>query len=215
MLVSRRTLVQIHIGSPFSSKVMACGHCLVTLPLTINETLKWLSSLPILMQESFWWWQCSDRYKYSSFFPNFHIPFPLFSPSLISLMVSLDIKHQAYFRLYKRNKAHKNNVNIRQDNTLSHPSHSDKQACHYSFKSKIKTKTNLITYAERALCKPKHTCNYNCVTDGGVNGDGVLQSGPGQYSGHQRLWRTWAYWVSSFEYCSVCGCSSCFYCMLC
>ena len=23
--------------------------------LTINETLKWLSSLPILMQESFWW----------------------------------------------------------------------------------------------------------------------------------------------------------------
>ena len=29
--------------------------CLVTLSLTINETLKWLSSLPILMQESFWW----------------------------------------------------------------------------------------------------------------------------------------------------------------
>ena len=27
-----------------------CGHCLVTLSLTINETLKWLSSLPILMQ---------------------------------------------------------------------------------------------------------------------------------------------------------------------
>ena len=23
--------------------------------ITINETLKWLSSLPILMQESFWW----------------------------------------------------------------------------------------------------------------------------------------------------------------
>ena len=29
--------------------------CLVTLSLTINETLKRLSSLPILMQESFWW----------------------------------------------------------------------------------------------------------------------------------------------------------------
>ena len=29
------------------------GHCLVTLSLPINETLKWLSSLPILMQESF------------------------------------------------------------------------------------------------------------------------------------------------------------------
>ena len=35
--------------------VMVCGHCLVTLSLTINETLKWLSSLPILMQKSFWW----------------------------------------------------------------------------------------------------------------------------------------------------------------
>ena len=26
-----------------------------TLSLTINETLKWLLSLPILMQESLWW----------------------------------------------------------------------------------------------------------------------------------------------------------------
>ena len=39
----------------FSSKVVVCGHCLVTLCLTISEILKWLSSLPILMQESFWW----------------------------------------------------------------------------------------------------------------------------------------------------------------
>ena len=31
-------------------KVVVCGHYLVTLSLTINETLKWLSSLPILMQ---------------------------------------------------------------------------------------------------------------------------------------------------------------------
>ena len=37
------------------SFVVVCGHHLVTLSLTINETLKWLSSLPILMQESFWW----------------------------------------------------------------------------------------------------------------------------------------------------------------
>ena len=36
------------------TKVVACGHCLVTLSLTINETLKWLSSLPTLMQESFY-----------------------------------------------------------------------------------------------------------------------------------------------------------------
>ena len=28
---------------------------LVTLSLTINDTLKWLSSLPIFIQESFWW----------------------------------------------------------------------------------------------------------------------------------------------------------------
>ena len=36
-------------------EVVAGGHCLVTaLSLTVNETLKWLSSLPILMQESFW-----------------------------------------------------------------------------------------------------------------------------------------------------------------
>ena len=34
-------------------KVVVCGQCLVTLSLTINETLKRLSLLPILMQESF------------------------------------------------------------------------------------------------------------------------------------------------------------------
>ena len=49
------TSVRIRFGSPFSSKIVVCGHCLVILSLTINETLKWLSSLPILMQESFWW----------------------------------------------------------------------------------------------------------------------------------------------------------------
>ena len=38
-------------------KVAVCGHRLNcdVLSLTINETLKWLSSLPTLMQESFWW----------------------------------------------------------------------------------------------------------------------------------------------------------------
>ena len=39
-LVSRGTSVRIRFGSPFSSKVVVCGHCLVTLSLTINETLK-------------------------------------------------------------------------------------------------------------------------------------------------------------------------------
>ena len=53
-LVSGRTSVRFRFGSPLSSKVVVCGHCLATLSLTINETLKWLSSLPILMQHSFW-----------------------------------------------------------------------------------------------------------------------------------------------------------------
>ena len=60
-----------------------------------TETLKWLSSLPILMQESFWWWQCSDRYIIS-LSPHLHAPFPHFSPSLINLMVSVDVKHYVY-----------------------------------------------------------------------------------------------------------------------
>ena len=35
--------------------IVIYGHCLVTLPCIINETLKWLTSLPILMWKSFWW----------------------------------------------------------------------------------------------------------------------------------------------------------------
>ena len=64
-------------------------------PSLPTETLKWLSSLPILMQESFWWWQCSDRYIVS-LSPHLHAPFPPFSRSLISLMVSVDVKHHVY-----------------------------------------------------------------------------------------------------------------------
>ena len=36
--------------SPFCTKG---GHCLAALSLTINETFKWLSSLLVLIQESF------------------------------------------------------------------------------------------------------------------------------------------------------------------
>ena len=53
------------VGSPFASKLAVYGRCFVTLPVTFNETLQWLSSLPILMQnhsdedrvdcKSFWW----------------------------------------------------------------------------------------------------------------------------------------------------------------
>ena len=48
----------------------------MTLSLTVNETLKQLSSLPILMQKSY--------------------PLLPFTPSLISLMVSVDGKHHVY-----------------------------------------------------------------------------------------------------------------------
>ena len=51
------------------------------LSLTINQTLKCLSSLPILMQESFWWRRCSDRYIIS-LSPHLHTP--------------VDVKHHAY-----------------------------------------------------------------------------------------------------------------------
>ena len=55
VISSRGTLVRICFRSPFTSKVVVCGCCLVTLSLTIMKTLKWLSSLPTLMQKSFWW----------------------------------------------------------------------------------------------------------------------------------------------------------------
>ena len=39
----------IRFGSPFSSECVVYGRCLVTLSHTINETLKWLSSLSIYL----------------------------------------------------------------------------------------------------------------------------------------------------------------------
>ena len=54
-LVSGGTSVPFRFGSPFSSEAVVWGRCLVTLSLTINETFKWLSSLPTLMQASLWW----------------------------------------------------------------------------------------------------------------------------------------------------------------
>ena len=65
-----------------------------------TETLKWLSLLPIFMQESFWWWQCSDSYIIS-LSPHLHTPFHPFSPSLISLKVSVDVKHHDYLLTYR------------------------------------------------------------------------------------------------------------------
>ena len=47
------------------------------------------------MHKSFWWWQCSDRYIIPPTHPPPY-PLPPFSPFLINLMVSVDVKHHAY-----------------------------------------------------------------------------------------------------------------------
>ena len=62
LVVRRWAGKQRNLGSnpPWLSFLFESWHCLLTMSFTINGTLKWLSSLPILMQESFWWWQCSD-----------------------------------------------------------------------------------------------------------------------------------------------------------
>ena len=86
----RGASVRMRFDSPFSSEVVICGHCLVTLSLTINETFKWLSSLSILLQELFWWWQCSDRYTIA-LFTHLHTPSPFSRP-----MVSVDVKYHVY-----------------------------------------------------------------------------------------------------------------------
>ena len=63
-------------------------------PSLPTETLKWLSSLPILMQKSFWWRQCRDRYIIYNLPPP-PPPYPL-PPALISLVVSVDVNHHVY-----------------------------------------------------------------------------------------------------------------------
>ena len=68
-------------------------------PHNQNETFKWLTSLHILMLKPFWWRQCSDRYRIS-LFSRLHTPFSPFSPSLISLAVSVDVKHHVYLLTY-------------------------------------------------------------------------------------------------------------------
>ena len=56
--------------------------------------------MPILIQESFRWWQCNDRYIIS-LSPHLRNPFPSFFPSLISLTVSVDVKHHVYLLWHK------------------------------------------------------------------------------------------------------------------
>ena len=78
-LVRGRILVRCRFGSPFSTKRLWFVDTVLWLcPSLPAETLKWLSSLPILMQKSFWWWQCSDRYIISP--PPTSIPPPPLLP---------------------------------------------------------------------------------------------------------------------------------------
>ena len=51
------------------------------------------------MQKSFWWWQCSDRYIISPSPPPPYL-LPPISPSLRSLVVSVDVKHHVYLLAY-------------------------------------------------------------------------------------------------------------------
>ena len=77
-----------HWGHP----LVVCGHCPVTLPSQL-----WNIKMALIAahQKSFWWWQCSDRYIIS-LSPHLHTPFPPLSPSLISLVVSVEVKHHVY-----------------------------------------------------------------------------------------------------------------------
>ena len=69
-LVSGRTSVRYRFGSPFFSKRLWFVDTVLWLcPSLSTETLKWLSSLPILMQESFWWCQCIYIYIISHVIP--------------------------------------------------------------------------------------------------------------------------------------------------
>ena len=54
-LLSGRTQVRLLTSAHLSPHdIVIYEHCLVILPCAINETLKWLTSQPILMRKSFW-----------------------------------------------------------------------------------------------------------------------------------------------------------------
>ena len=50
----KRSPISLRLSFP-SKRLWFVDTVFVSLSLTINETLKWFSSLPILMLESFWW----------------------------------------------------------------------------------------------------------------------------------------------------------------
>ena len=80
-----RTSVRYRFGSPFSSERLWFVDTVLWLcPSLPTKTLKWLSSLPIIMQESFWWW----------------LTIGIISPSSPTSIVSVDVKHHVYLLTY-------------------------------------------------------------------------------------------------------------------
>ena len=58
-------------------KVVVWGHCLVSLSIASYWNIQMALIAAILMQRSFWWWQCSDRYIISiSLSPHLSTPSP-------------------------------------------------------------------------------------------------------------------------------------------
>ena len=83
-------------------KVVVCGHSVVSLSFTINETLKWPSSLPILMQRSLTIPVIPVMTVLRQVY-NLPLPPPLhhLSPFFSSgITVSVDVKHDVYFHLH-------------------------------------------------------------------------------------------------------------------
>ena len=79
-------------NSAFLSLQKDCG-LIVDTVLWLSITSYWNIKMALIAaqitQGSFWWWQCGNRYVISPF-PHLHNPF------LISLMVSVDVKHHVY-----------------------------------------------------------------------------------------------------------------------
>ena len=73
---------------------MVCGHGLVTLSLTINETLALIAAHLNAGHSG------GDSVAICIYSPLPPPPYPLpsFSPSLISLMVSVDVEHHVYLQ---------------------------------------------------------------------------------------------------------------------
>ena len=74
---------------------MVCGHCLVTVSFTINQTLKGSRCRPSECRSHSGGDSVATGYNLPHPPPPYPLP-PSFSPSLISLTVSVDVKHRVY-----------------------------------------------------------------------------------------------------------------------